>query len=595
MPNPDVADTGVARCARAVMPSQRRAATVTLPPVRTVSEVVKRLENEFGAFSAAFVSGRYALWLGSAISRDRMPNVWGLLEKVIDFLRKRAFEEGSTGPHYKALHNLLLNLAGVDSREPGVADFEQPCARWPKWNDIAEKLADKYDLVLNEPVGNRPDDYLVWTGLDVPATYADPTKAPDVEHYCVVLLLLEGVVGTAITANWDALIERALGELVENPDAVVRVIVTQEDFRDKTAPKELIKFHGCAVLAAAEPEKYRELLVARNPQIQRFKIDYPHSATELEQRFSNHDTLMIGLSTQDSNMHQMFSTAADNLKRHWETKWPAIVLSEETLRPYHRTVLTNTYSNHGPENREAIEDGAVLGAFAKPVLVSLVLWTLTEKLVELLDHAPLPGLPDVDKDSLKNSLRLVRDDAAEEAAGGTIAFVQALIGAVSSVTHVFRTGEAPRPDGSYEPLSSKPISQSVGEQFFPTEPMGRLAVVLALLGYGMKVGGWTVRPGTKGTLVDGVLQITSTSRNVRLFIVKDAEAWAALTAADDYDEDDPNVVVLYCGTAPIDTRERTGRRNGESGAAVLRFADVCSDAACTDDLYAELKQVGGFA
>lgn len=567
---------------------------MTLPAVYTVSEVVQRFENEFEDFSGAFVSGRYALWLGSAISRERMPSVWGLLEKVIDFLRKRAFEEGSAGPHYRALNNVLL-LAGVDSNEPGVADFEQPCARWPKWNDIAEKLADKYDLVLNEPVGTEPDDYLVWTGLDVRGTYADPTKTPDVEHYCIVVLLLEGVVSTAITANWDGLIEKALGELDKTPDAVVRVIVKQEDFRDKTSPNELIKFHGCAVLAAANPDEYRDLLVARNPQVQNFKVDYPHTATELEQRFSNHDTLMIGLSTQDSNMHQMFSAAADNLKRHWEPKWPAIVLSEQTLRPYHRTVLTNTYSNHGRDNRQAIEDGAVLGAFAKPVLVSLVLWTLTEKLVELLDQAPLPGLSVSERDSLKDTLRLIRDETAVKAEGGTLSFVKALIRAVGSVTHVFKTGTRPTPDGAYEPLSAKPMGQAVHEQFFPTEPMGRLAVVLALLGHGMKVDGWTVRPGSQKTLADGVLQVEATNRIVRLFIVKDADAWATLTASDDFDEDDPNTVVLYCGTAPIETREPTGRRNGKSGAALLRIADVCKDAGCTDDLYAELKQVGGFA
>lgn len=584
----------VARCARADMSFPRRVATVTLPAVSTVAEVVRRFESELEEFSAAFVSGRYALWLGSAISRERMPDVWGLLEKVVDFLRKRAFEEGSAGPHYKTLHNLLLDLADVDSNEPGVADFEQPCSRWPTWNSIVEKLADKYDLVLDQPVGTERADYLVWTGLDVPGTYADPTKMPDVEHYCIVVLLLEGAVTTAITANWDGLIEKALAELDQNPEAAVRVIVKQEDFRDKTSPKELIKFHGCAVLAAAKPDEYRDFLIARNPQVQRFKVDYPHTAAELEQRFSNHDALMIGLSTQDSNMHQMFSTAADNLKRQWEPKRPAVVLSEQTLRPYHRTVLTNTYSNYVPENRQAIEDSAVLGAFAKPVLVSLVLWTLTEKFVELLDHAPLPGLSVGERDSLKETLRLVRDEAAVKAEGGTLPFMKALIAAVSRVTHVFRTGATPTPDGMYEPLSARPISQAVNEQYFPTEALGGLAVVLTLLGHGMKVDGWVVRPGTHNSLADGVLQVHATNRTVRLFIVKDAEAWATLTASEDYDEDDPSVVVLYCGTAPIETREPAGRRTGKSGAALLRIADVCEDASCTDDLYAELKQVGGF-
>lgn len=566
---------------------------MTLDPVDSVAEVVARFEAEFEDFSGAFVGGKYALWLGSAISRERMPDVWKLLEKVVDFLRKRAFEEGSSGPHARALHD-VLDLAGIDASEPGVIDTEQPCARWASWSDIAQKLADKYDLVLNVPVGSHPDDYLVWTGLDVPATYADPDKTPDVEHYCIAVLLLEGVVGTAITANWDGLIEKALGQLVRSPDAAVRVIVKPEDFRDKQAPRELIKFHGCAVLAAANPTEYRDFLIARNPQVQGFKVDYPFTATELEQRFSLQDTLMIGLSTQDSNMHQMFKSASSNLKRHWKTQWPAVVLGEKKLQPYHRTLLTATYNNYGPDNRDAITDGAVLGAFAKPTLTSLVLWTLTEKLVELIGRAPLPGMPPIERDLLKKALRLSRDDAALAAAGGTLPFIEALIIAVSNVTHVFRAGTRPT-GGTYEPLSSKPLSQAVSEQYFPTEPLGRLAVVLALVGRGMTDEGWTVQPATESTVADGVLRITSTSGDVRLFIVRDADAWANLTASDDYDERDPDVVVLYCGAMPLQTREAQQRRNGKVGAALLHVADVCADASCADDLYAEFKQVGGFA
>ncbi len=60
---------------------------MTAEPLRTVPAVLERFDTTFSQFAAAFEDGQYVLWLGSGISRDRVPNVYALLERVIESLR----------------------------------------------------------------------------------------------------------------------------------------------------------------------------------------------------------------------------------------------------------------------------------------------------------------------------------------------------------------------------------------------------------------------------------------------------------------------------------------------------------------------------
>lgn len=571
---------------------------MTLEPVATVEEMLSRLGTDFDEFANAFVRGRYAFWLGSGISKFRMPNVWELLERVVEFLRERAAEEGDDGPHAAAL-DAVFDLAGLTETQRKKIDIKEPATAWENWEVISQVLSEKYAEVLNVPVGSEPDDYLVWTGLDVPGTYGDDAVEPDVEHICVALLMLEGVVSTAVTANWDGLIEKAFGTLVEIPEAEVRVIVKQEEFRTKRAPRELIKFHGCAVRALEDETQYRDMLIARLPQINGWseQDDHKHMRSQLEARFSDHETLMMGLSAQDSNMHTMFHRASSNLKRTWKTDWPAVVLSEEKLRSHHRGVLKATYSNYGPGNRDDIANGAVLGAWAKPVLVALLLWTLTEKAVELVAKVDMPGLAEDERRKLNESLREMRDSAGSQAAGGTLQYMEALINAVSSVLSVFRSGVPTHKRGLYEPVSGQPVGQTASSRYFPTEQLGRLGVVLSLVGRGIAEGAWVTHCGAPSSRTDGAIRLKSGDQDVRLYVVKDNEAWHQLAASDCYDETDPNVLVIHAGSAPQKSKRspRSRMRTGQVGAAHLHVASVCDDAERADDLFVEFKQAGGFA
>jgi len=68
---------------------------------------------------------------------------------------------------------------------------------WAARADIIKRIIDRYSHVLDVHPSGQDADYLVWTGLDVPNTYGDPTLEPDAEHLSVAILMFEGI-GRAI-------------------------------------------------------------------------------------------------------------------------------------------------------------------------------------------------------------------------------------------------------------------------------------------------------------------------------------------------------------------------------------------------------------
>lgn len=119
------------------------------------------------------------------------------------------------------------------------------------------------------------------------------------EHLCIGILVLEGAVSEAASANWDGLIEAAIVELAADADAILRVVVLPDELREPERALTLLKFHGCAVLATRDPDKYRKAIVATRPQITAWNTS--HSTKPIRDRMvslaTTKPTLMIGLSS----------------------------------------------------------------------------------------------------------------------------------------------------------------------------------------------------------------------------------------------------------------------------------------------------------
>ena len=288
---------------------------MTTEPLRTVPAVLARFDTTFSEFAAAFEDGQYVLWLGSGISRDRVPNVGELLERVLEHLRSNIVVDNKACV-YRAALNEVLRLGGLMSDELASLDFTTAVETWPLRERIIGTLITHYSDVLDVLVGeDKPDDYLVWTGLDVPNTYGSPDLIPDVEHYCIAVLMLEGLIASAVTANWDGLLEKALAELTPAFGSLVRIVVKPDDFRNSGPYLEIIKFHGCAVRARDDESAYRSLLIARTAQISSW-TEQPQNKSmrkHLEVLYTDQSTLMIGLSAQDANLHTVFASAIQDL------------------------------------------------------------------------------------------------------------------------------------------------------------------------------------------------------------------------------------------------------------------------------------------
>lgn len=586
---------------------------MTAEPARTVPAVLARFGSSFPEFTAAFNEGQYVLWLGSGISRDRVPSVEVLLDRVMEHLRSNIID-GDADCVYRAALIDVLRLAGLKPEELESIDFSKEVEVWPLRDRIVATLITNYSRVLDVLVGDdNPDDYLVWTGLDVPNTYGSPDLEPDVEHYCIAILMLEGLVASAVTANWDGLLEKALAELTPAFDSLVRVAVRPNDFRIVGPRIELIKFHGCAVRARVQEAEYRGLLVARQSQISGW-TEQPENKSmrkHLELLYTDRLTLMVGLSAQDADLHTVFATAIQNLGRPWPASPPAVVLSEERLEAYHRHLLKLTYGSNHQGNAKAIAKSALLGAYGKPTLLALVLSSLTDKLSFLVERAVGTALGSAAAQQLQKDLRILRDSAASHADPenpDTLehsaivefqrGFISRLIDVVNLTLSVFRTGHVPLSgERRYEPLSDRAVAQAINGADFPAEQFGRLGVAMALIGRGLDAGHWSAVPGDSSTPTEGVVRLVGSRRATRLFFVKDAATLTKLELDGSSDVSDEDVLVVIADEEPpVLTRSPKSRfgRDGRVGAGRFSVASSISDTGSADDLYEAFKLAGGF-
>lgn len=569
-------------------------------PLRTVPDVLARFDTSFSEFAAAFDDGQYVMWLGSGISHDKVPSVGELIERVIEHLRSNIAAGEPECPYRTALGE-VLRLAGLTSDELESIDFATTINVWPLRERVLATLVTKYSHVLDVLVGDdNPADYLVWTGLDVPNTYGSPSLVPDVEHYCIGILMLEGLVASAITANWDGLLERALAHLTPAFSSLVRVVVRPDDFRNTGPRMEVIKFHGCAVHARDDESRYRDLLIAREEQISGWTEQPNNKAMRkhLEVLYTDRLTLMIGLSAQDANLHTVFAGAIQDLARPWPSAPPAVVLSEEHLESYHRNLLKLTYGSNHQGNAGAIAQSALLGAYGKPTLLALVLSSFTGKLRFLVEHVLGSTWAVAEVKQLRADLDGLRNVVAAQADGDRQVFIERLIDVVSLTLQVFRTGRSRSVDGGrYEPLSDRPIAQAILNPDFPRREFGWLGVALALVGRGHQAGHWSTVPGDRKVPAAGVLRLVSKQREARVFFVKDAATLTQLELDEAFDDTDGDVFVVMANEEPpISTRSPRTHfgRIGKVRTGKFNVAASVAETTTAEDLFESFKLAGGF-
>lgn len=578
---------------RATLPCDGVLKVVTPMPRNTVADVLQCFEDEFAEVATAFARGEYLLWLGSGISRDVVPDVPTLLRSILEFLQIRIDLSNPTCRFRVALAE-ILEAAG----SPAAAiDLTTEVSSWPDLPTIIDSLVNQYSHVLDVRVQNESADYLVWSVVDVPSTYGAPDLEPDVEHLCIALLMLEGVVQSAPTTNWDGLVEKAMERLSCGSDSVLKVIVAAADFWGPNRRAELVKFHGCAVRAAEDPDEYRKRLIARISQISGWteKPENQMMKDRLGYLFGSRPALIVGLSAQDANIHTVFHKAIQNLSRTWPSSPPAVVFAEHSLRLHHKLVMKLIYGDDTfSENSGAIASSALLGAYAKPALLGLLLFTLADKLSALIGHISELDLPIPDFDRIRADVRGLRDAAGAKADPDNRAFVEALISVSTLALWVFRSGDIPDP-APYPALSTAPVAEAVQNPDFPRAALGRFALAFTLLGRGLLDGQWVLEPGSASNAAQGVVRVRKGSRTSKVFVVRDARVLSDLESAGIIDMTDPEVMIAQAEAVrrPA-TRSPRGRygRSGTSGARLVDLETVCASVNTADELFQDFVLEG---
>jgi hypothetical protein len=561
------------------------------------ADVVAALDTELAEFVEAFTNGEYALWLGSAISKYVVPDLEMLLGRALELLRAN-IDVTANGCPFRAALEEVLDVAGVDGAVRSAIDFNDPVDSWPSRDDVIGRLIDRYSDVLDVHPSGQDADYLVWSGLDAPNTYGDPTLKPDAEHLSVAILMLEGIASTTQTTNWDGLIEAAVAHLIPNPDSVLRVVVTPADFRKPQRRGDLLKFHGCAVRARDDESTYRPLLIARKSQISGWTTRPENRLMKerLQHVYSTSTALVVGLSAQDANIHTVFNQAIANLGRHWPASPPGVMIASQRLGHHHKHVLRVTYGDAYAPNDTEIDAASLLGAYAKPALSGLVLFTLFGKLRTLLRL--VPGLNASDTRGLEIDFQSLRDKAATAAGTDERTFILALVDAVNLASHIFRKGQLPA-SGTvpYEPISTRPINEAVHDADYPKEALGRMTLALALLARAHDRHGWLLRAGSTSAPTEGVISIESGRRKSKVFIVRDTRESLALTMAG-YTALDPGstVVIQTNSEAPTQTRSPRTRygRTGRTDVRRVNMEDLVEAMSNADELFESFTLQGAF-
>lgn len=541
----------------------------------TVAETLDLLEGPFEPLAQGLADDGYALWLGSGISRARLPGLDQLVLKVLEFLHDHLQPGDSECSHRRALEK-AVGLVDLRPDERSAIDFDDSPASWPALRYIVEGLVSRYQDLLAIRVSDKDDDYLVWEAVDVRGTYGGGLE-PDCEHLCLGILMLEGAVSEVVSANWDGLIEAALTELGSDPEGVLQIVVLPEELRGSGQDVLLLKFHGCAVLASRDPTKYRDAIIATRPQITEWNTrqDLKSIRDQMVLLASTKRTLMIGLSARDENVQRVFAQADEDLEWKWPDTCPAHVFADDVLGEDHTNILQVVYREDYGTNADDIEKQALIRAYGKPLLTALVLVVIAAKLRAFLLEADAPGLSAADREELIAGLNRLPRRLALEADPDPLGFIRKLIAGQRRILSLFRDGIEP-PTGAvpYVRVANLTPASIKSDSGLTTGGMRELAAGLALLGRGEAAGTWSLKVGPSSGGAAGALTVRSGGRETAVFFA--ANSQAALHLYDEsITEASAGDAVIIHSTEPVKVAVRSPRGHyGRNGHPASREVDM---------------------
>jgi SIR2-like domain len=567
----------------------------------SVLDTLKLLDGEFHEVAEGVAKGEYALWLGSGISRERVSDLRVVARRVLDHLSEEARSEAGDGPFIRAL-NKALDYALTPAEKALVNQSVEP-AQWPNINTIVERLIGKYALLLDLRIPGKPSDYLVWDIVDVRETYANDNLEPDCEHVAIAVLALEGVIPKVASANWDGLVEKAVATISHGNEHIVAVLVRADDIPGANGRTHLHKFHGCAVRARQNEELYREYIVGRDEQITDWRNEpkFALMKNQLDGMSVTHRTLMIGLSAQDSNIKDIFSSGRAMLRRAWPAHPPAYVFAEDELGAEQGTMIKSVYHDHYDTHQEEIEKGAKIPAYGKSLLSALALSVLGQKSATFIRLANAPLMPVSEREKVADGAMVIRDliaALAGDSSDDKRNFINGLVAGIARNLAMFRGDNNALVNGVYGPIGTVPINQIANDPNLQNSGMPELAMFVGAAGLGKAVDGWTLSQPVGGPHAGSFSISTPASVTAqKIFVVSNSETVSKLVGDGVLDESDTNTIIAICSapmarrhTNPSATYGRAAKDDAPSGCREFSFKNLVENATSADHLLARLKE-----
>jgi hypothetical protein len=564
----------------------------------TVAEVLGLLDGKFASLAEGVATGLYSFWLGSGISLARVEGLNGVVVRVVEFLRARIDPNVEHCPYAAALEE-VLRVAGVPQGMRAGIDVAVPFDQWPSRNDVVEMMARHYSRVLDVRVGDERGDFLLWEAVDPVSTYGTVSE-PDIEHLCVGILALEGVVRDIPTANWDGLIEEAVTKLAGSAVPTLQVCVVAADFLGPAGRARLLKFHGCAVRAKLDPATYRDRLIAALSQL----TDWPHSTDpdiavmrgELVSLATTRRTLMVGLSAADGNIQAVFAKAKAAMPWTWPSDPPPYLFAEDRLGADQENILKNVYRDQYDGHALEIREASELRAYGKSLLLGLVLHVVCDKARAVVELVDAPGLQAQDRHDLAVGLAVIRDKISHTFnSGDRLAATLEMIEEHGRFSAAFSEGrETLAGDLLYRPFTAVARHQLLHDPMLARSGVRELAAALALLGRGEQAAQWTLagRRATAGAGGDAVVRSSAGDSTVYFFA--NAQAALRMRSQGVLDPDDKTAVVIFSGgrPEPLTRSPRKVRRTGRARAREVSMTELLGDSTDLADLEQRFAEAG---
>lgn len=558
----------------------------------SIDQTLSLLDTTFKSVAEGVANDTYMFWIGSGISFGRVDGLTQIVTRIVEFLRAKIDHSNKACKFKKALAE-ALSLATFQLEAHPNIDLSKPFSEWAECNQITQVLVSNYSRLLDIEVDGEPEDYLLWSGIDIRATFANPDIPPDVEHLCLAILVEEECASEMASANWDGLIENANRELTQGKPSI-SVYVAREDLRQRSIKGALYKFHGCAPSAVTDENKYRPHLIGRQSQIHDWAARDENSVvvSQLENLIATKPTFMVGLSAQDANIQALFSRAAKKMCWEWPGDRPSYVFSENELGIDQKIMLKIVYGDqYQAIDKTDLWDKSRIKAYAKPLLFALVLHVLCSKLRRLA-HLKAEKFSEGDIQIIEAGIITLRDIIASHANEQKLPVLRKLIETSGAIIGLFRDGNPGSAPRRYEPIIPAPLDQLEFDPNLSASGLQEAALAIAILGHGVRNEIWTVKLCEPSQSKNFVMEISSAIGTATLQLISNNEVGIRLISDESFEEGDKSVAIYSTEIAPINRRSPHSQhgRTGQSSNREVSIHRILEDSESFDDLLQQFRE-----